>query len=115
MDRPAPRMERPERSESTARLFVGNLHPQVSDQELKDLFSAYGVTKAEVVRGRGGRGRRFGYVELQRASDAERAIREVHGRELHESPLTVAMASQPAPQARSEWDSGGRDDWRGSR
>ena len=88
------------------RLFVGNLARDVTDQELGDVFSAYGtVRKAEVVRGRGGKGRGFGYVELASDEGAIRAIAEVNGRELQGRAVTVGEArSVPRRSAMEEAD-----------
>lgn len=85
------------------RLFVGNLASAVSDQELNALFASYGtVRKAEVVRGRGGKGRGFGYVEILNDEGAARAITELNGRELHGRPLTLAEARSAAPRSPME-------------
>jgi cold-inducible RNA-binding protein len=85
------------------RLFVGNLAPNISDQELSALFNSYGaVQKAEVVRGRGGKGRGFGYVELASDDNATRAITELNGRDFHGRPLTLAEARSAAPRTPME-------------
>ena len=81
------------------RLFVGNLAQQITDQELGEVFASYGaVRKAEVVRGRGGRGRGFGYVELANDEAVTRAIAELNGREIQGRPVTVAEAHSSAPR-----------------
>jgi RNA recognition motif-containing protein len=81
------------------RVFVGNLAAQVSDKELSDLFAPYGVVrKAEVVRGRGGRGRGFAYVELASDEGAARAIAELNGREILGRPATLAEARSAPPR-----------------
>ena len=85
------------------RLFVGNVAREVTDQELGDAFAAYGtICKAEVVRGRGGRGRGFGYVELASDESAARAIAEMHGQELRGQTVTVGEARASAPRSRME-------------
>ena len=79
------------------RLFVGNLADGITDQELGAIFSGSGtVSKAEVVRGRGGRGRGFGYVELASEPEAARAMAEVNGREVQGRVLTVGEARSAA-------------------
>ena len=81
------------------RVFVGNLATQITDQELSDVFAPYGgVRKAEVVRGRGGRSRGFGYVELASEEGAARAIAELNGREIGGRPATLAEARSSAPR-----------------
>ena len=85
------------------RLFVGNLAGSMSDRELGVIFTAYGtVRKAEVVRGRGGKGRGFGYVELASDVEASRAIAELNGREIQGRPLTLAEAQSAAPRKAAE-------------
>ena len=81
------------------RLFVGNLAQQITDEELGQAFAPYGaVRKAEVVRGRGGRGRGFGYVELASDEAVTRAIAELNGCEIHGRSVTVAEAQSSAPR-----------------
>jgi RNA recognition motif-containing protein len=81
------------------RLFVGNLTQHLTDKELGELFASYGgVLKAEVVRGRGGRSRRFGYVELTTDDSAARAIAELNGREINGQAMTLAEARSAAPR-----------------
>ena len=87
------------------RVFVGNLVAHITDQELSDMFAPYGgVRKAEVVRGRGGRGRGFGYVELVSDEGAARAIAELNGREIQGKPMTLAEARAGAPRKPMEED-----------
>ena len=75
------------------RLYVGNLSQDLTDQELGDFFAAYGeVLKAEVVIGRRGKVRGFGYVALASDEEAARAILELNGRELQGQAVTVAEA-----------------------
>jgi RNA recognition motif-containing protein len=81
------------------RLFVGNLTPQLTDKQLGDVFASYGgVLKAEVVRGRGGRSRGFGYVELTSDDHAARAIAELNGHDIQGQPMTLAEARSAAPR-----------------
>ena len=87
------------------RLFVGNLTAHITDKELGDVFASYGaVLKAEVVRGRGGRSRGFGYVELTSDDSAARAIADLNGREVQGKPMTLAEARSAAPRKPMEED-----------
>ena len=75
------------------RLYVGNLPKSVTDDGLRDFFASYGaLITAEVVRGRRGIPRGFGYVELSSNEDAERAITELDGTQLEGQAVTVAVA-----------------------
>jgi RNA recognition motif-containing protein len=83
------------------RLFVGNLVATMSDRELANVFAPYGtIRKAEVVRGRGGKGRGFGYVELASDEDALRAIAELNGSQVLGHTVTLAEAQSAAPRSR---------------
>lgn len=75
------------------RLYVGNLPKSVTDDSLRDFFASYApLITAEVVRGRRGIPRGFGYVELSSNEDAERAITELAGSELEGQAVTVEVA-----------------------
>ena len=78
------------------RLYVGNLHFQVTDEELRSAFSAYGsVTSATVVIDRDtGRSRGFGFVEMPNAAEAQAAIRGLNGSRLRDRVLTVNEARE---------------------
>ena len=81
------------------RLFVGNLTAHITDKELGEVFASYGaLVKAEVVRGRGGRSRGFGYVELASDDSAARAIVDLNGRDIQGKPMTLAEARSAAPR-----------------
>lgn len=87
------------------RMFVGNLTLNITDKELGEVFASYGgVLKAEVVRGRGGRSRGFGYVELSNDDGVVRAIAELNGREIQGKPMTLAEARSAAPRKPMEED-----------
>ena len=67
----------------SARLFVGNLNFELSDDALRDAFAEFGtVQRAEIVRDRfeEARSRGFGFVEMASPKDAERAVRELDGK-----------------------------------
>ncbi len=81
------------------RLFIGNLAGHITDQELADVFAPYGaIRKAEVVRGRGGKGRGFGYVTLASDENAVRAITELNGSQVHGRSVTLAEAQSAEPR-----------------
>ena len=62
-------------------LYVSNLGFHVSDDDLMNLFSAYGtVTSAKVIMDRAtGKSRGFGFVEMPDQAAAEKAIKELNG------------------------------------
>ncbi|MHB1295708.1 MAG: RNA recognition motif domain-containing protein [Anaerolineae bacterium] len=76
------------------RIYVGNLPYQITEDELRDLFTDYGeVSSSSVVTDREtGRSRGFGFVEMPTASEAEAAIAELNGKPYQGRPLAVNEA-----------------------
>ncbi len=67
---------------SGKKLFIGNLAYDWTDDQLRAHFSEQGVVVlAEVARfrGRGGRSRGFGFVEMTTEAEAQTAIEKLHG------------------------------------
>jgi cold-inducible RNA-binding protein len=91
---------------SNNKLYVGNLSFDTSEAELEELFSAHGeVASAKVITDRDtGRPRGFGFVEMVRAEDAQKAIENLDGREFMGRNLKVNIA-----QARESRPGGGGD------
>jgi nucleolin len=60
----------------STKLFVGSLPWSVDDQKLKETFEPHGnVVSATVVTDRNsGRSRGFGFVEMESAEDAQKAM-----------------------------------------
>ncbi len=100
------------------RLFIGNLAHQVSDAELQQLFSEFGVVQsAEVMRDRGtGRGKGFGFVEMGSEGEAQAAIQGLHDHEVSGRRLTVDEAKPRKYRSGGGFgDNGGYDGGRGYR
>jgi len=57
-------------------IYVGNLAYGVTEQELQNIFSAYGtVSKVNIIKDREtGRSKGFGFVEMASDADAQAAI-----------------------------------------
>ena len=69
-------------------LYVGNLSGAVTGDELEKLFADYGdVEKVNIIHGKG-----FGFVEMSRRSEADRARQALNGSELKERTLRVNEA-----------------------
>ena len=85
-----------ENDTSRARLFVGNLDYGTGDEELRALFveAGFDVQDAFIVKDRDtGDPRGFAFVEVAGASQAKRAIAELHGQELNGRELRVNAAT----------------------
>lgn len=86
---------------------MGNFAYEMSEQELRQAFEAYGqVQDVSLVRDRDtGRSRGFAFVEMQNSAEAQAAITALNGKELGGRAITVNEA-RPRPE-RSFGGSGG--------
>lgn len=75
-------------------IYVGNLSYKVSDDQLKEVFEAYGsVSSAKVITDRNsGRSKGFGFVEMDNKAEAEAAIEQLDGAEIDGRPVKVNEA-----------------------
>jgi RNA recognition motif-containing protein len=82
------------------KLFVGNLSYGTTSQDLENHFRQIGeTTSAQVITDReSGRSRGFGFVEMASNEDAQRAIRELDGKELQGRSINVSEARERAPR-----------------
>ncbi|MDX1952700.1 MAG: RNA-binding protein [Verrucomicrobiota bacterium] len=78
----------------STKLFVGNLSFNTTENELQDLFAAYGaVTAVDLIVDRmTGRPRGFGFVTMEAKEDADKAVEALHGRNLGGRDITVNEA-----------------------
>ena len=77
-----------------AKLYVGNLSYQCTEDELKSLFSQAGDVKsvAIITERDTGRSKGFGFVEMDTQEAAQKAITMVHNHEMGNRALTVNVA-----------------------
>lgn len=74
------------------KLQVSNLHPNLADQDLKDLFSPFGALESvQITRDANGRSQGHGMVQFKSSSDAGLALKSLHGREIAGLPLKVVV------------------------
>jgi len=97
----------------SAKLFVGNLSFNITENDLQDAFAAHGtVIEANLMMDRAtGRPRGFGFVTMSTPEEAQKAIDAMHGKELAGRALTVNLA-RPREE-RPSGGGGGRRDFRG--
>lgn len=90
-------------------IFVGNLDFNTSEEELRQLFEAYGqVDRVSIMTDREtGRSRGFGFVEMVNAEDGEKAIAALNGTQVGGRKLNVNEARPKAE--RPAGGGGGRD------
>ncbi|MCX6928275.1 MAG: RNA-binding protein [Verrucomicrobia bacterium] len=78
----------------SAKLFVGNLSFNITENDLQDAFAAHGtVVEANLMMDRAtGRPRGFGFVTMSSPEEAQKAIDALNGKELGGRALTVNIA-----------------------
>jgi len=91
------------------KIYVGNLAYDVSEEELRTEFTAFGeVTSVSVVTDKyTGRSRGFGFVEMAKVSEGQAAIAGLNGKMLKDRTLSVNEA-RPRPDSGGGGFGGGR-------
>ena len=97
-----------------SKLFVGNLSYNVTEEELRELFSQAGELKevAVIVDRDTRRPKGFAFVEFVNQADAEKAIQMFNDYELDNRRLTVNIA-RPREERGGGGGRGGRGGGRG--
>jgi cold-inducible RNA-binding protein len=75
----------------SAKLFIGNLSPDTTGDELRDLFSEVGeVDSCQLITDRdSGRSKGFAFIEMKSTENANSAKEKFNGQDLHGKPLKV--------------------------
>ena len=91
-------------------VYVGNLGPTVLEQDLRDLFSAFGqVNSVRIISDREtGESKGYGFVEIAKPADAEQALSALNGKDLKGQDIKASVSK---PKRRS--DSRNRRYWYG--
>lgn len=78
----------------SAKLFVGNLSPDTTGDELRTLFSEVGeVDSCQLITDRdSGRSKGFAFIEMNTQDNANTAKEKLNGQDLHGKPLKVSDA-----------------------
>ena len=86
-------------------IYVGNCSYDVTEQQLRDVFAAYGeVSAVNVITDRvTGRPRGFAFVEMSDRGAAQAAIRGVNGTDLGGRTLKVNEAQPKAEGGGRRW------------
>jgi RNA recognition motif-containing protein len=90
-------------------IYVGNLSRQVSEDELRKAFEAFGqVTSVNIIKDRySGESRGFGFVEMATKTEAQAAINGLNGTSLKERTLSVSEARPRTEGGRRPFGGGG--------
>jgi RNA recognition motif-containing protein len=75
------------------KLYVGNLPFSVDDAKLKELFAAYNVAEAVIIKDKfSGRSKGFGFVTIAEDEVAKTAVSEMNGKDVEGRELKVSEA-----------------------
>ncbi len=77
-----------------SKLYVGNLSYSVTNEQLEELFAAYGAVQSANVIGDKG----FGFVELSSSDEAEKAKEALDGSDFEGRTLKVDEARPQKPR-----------------
>jgi len=91
------------------KIYVGNLSFEVTEEELRQEFAAFGeVTSADIITDKySGRPRGFAFVEMASVSEGQAAITGLNGKTLKDRTLVV-NAARPRSDDRGGGSYGGR-------
>lgn len=80
-------------------IYVGNLSRDVTEDDLRSAFAAFGqVTSANVIKDKfSGESKGFGFVEMPSKAEAQSAIQDLNGKDLKGRNITVNEA-RPRPE-----------------
>ncbi len=96
-------------------IYVGNLSYEVTDDELRSAFGAFGsVQSANIIRDKySGQSKGFGFVEMTSETEGQAAINGMNGKELKGRTLNVNVARPRTEGGRGPGGGGGGGDRRG--
>ena len=95
-------------------IYIGNLSYEVTEEDLKQAFEAFGqVESVNIIKDKfSGRSKGFGFVEMPDKANAQSAINELNGKELKGRTLNV---NEARPRTESRGGRGGYGGGRGGR
>jgi RNA recognition motif-containing protein len=88
-------------------IHVGNLAFNVTEDDLRTIFSGFGeVSAVNIIKERSsGQSKGFGFVEMLNNSEADKAMKGLNGTRLKDQPIKLSQAKPPAkrPQRGSRY------------
>src|SRR6266567_7612016 len=93
----------------STKLFVGNLSFNATENQLQDLFAAYGpVTAVDMIMDKfSGKPRGFAFITMETKEAADAAVQALNGKDLDGRALTVNEARPREDRPRSGGGGGG--------
>ena len=79
-------------------IYVGNLAFNVTEDDLRTLFSSFGeVSAVNIIKEKSsGQSKGFGFVDMPNNSEADKAMKGLNGTRLKDQLLKVSQAKPPA-------------------
>ena len=77
-------------------IYIGNLHYNVNEEELKEIFKEYGeVLSVTIITDKyTGRSKGFGFIEMLNDEEANKAIDNLNGTEIHGRKVIINQAKE---------------------
>jgi len=91
-------------------IYVGNLSPEVNEDDLREAFEAHGqVSSVKVIKDRfTGEPRGFGFIEMPEQEEAKTAMESLNGNELKGKSIIVNEARSRTDKRRGGGGGGRR-------
>jgi RNA recognition motif-containing protein len=91
-------------------IYVGNLSHEVSPEDLRQAFEAYGeVSSVNIIKDKySGQSRGFGFVEMPDKAEAQTAIENLNGKDLRGREMNVNEARPRTDRGGPRRQGGGR-------
>ena len=86
-------------------IYVGNFTFQMAENDLRQMFEAFGtVETVKIIKDRfNGRSKGFGFVEMPNNSEADRAIKALNGNMIEKKPIKVIPADSGAKKKKKRF------------
>lgn len=96
-------------------IYVGNLSRDVSEQELREAFAAFGeIQSVAIIKDKfTGDSRGFAFVEMPNKDEADKAVSSLNGKDMKGRNITVNEARPRTDRPRGGGFGGGRGGDRG--
>jgi len=76
-------------------VFIKNLDENLDDEKLRQLFAPFGIIKSAVVmKDEQGKSKGFGFVNFENPEDAEKAVAELHEKDIEGKVIFVGRAQK---------------------
>mgnify|MGYP001592410828 FL=1 len=86
-------------------IYVGNFTFQMTENDLRQMFEAFGaVETVKIIKDRfSGRSKGFGFVEMPSNSEADKAIKALNGNMIQKRPIKVIPADSGAKKKKKRF------------